>query len=161
MRAADRAVRPTCNARKRLSLQHMRLLLHRSATVHTNDSPASAGSDATTKVGSNVVRSAAKKRLSATSRTNDSLTPQPRARTVRNDTAVHARSLDSTAAPRWGWMTVRDSVILVAKQRQCHVRSRRPATQRLSDTHGRGVHPAKRVSTVRARIRSPRTATER
>jgi hypothetical protein len=33
------------NVRKRLSLQHMRLLLHRSATVHNNERPASPCSD--------------------------------------------------------------------------------------------------------------------
>jgi hypothetical protein len=39
------------NVRKRLSLQHMRLLLHRSATVHNNERPASPNGDAWTKVG--------------------------------------------------------------------------------------------------------------
>jgi hypothetical protein len=51
-RAADRAFRPACNTRKRLSLEHMRLLRHRSASVHNNERPASFRSDATTKVAS-------------------------------------------------------------------------------------------------------------
>ncbi len=85
MRAADPAVRPTCNARKKLSLQHMRLLLPRSATVHSNDSPASPRRDARTKVGNAVRALTADGRPSPTGRTSDPPhDPRPRPRAARS-----------------------------------------------------------------------------
>jgi hypothetical protein len=54
---ADRAFRAARNTRKRLSLQHMQLLLHRSASVHNNERPRLRVETPWTKVGNDTTLS--------------------------------------------------------------------------------------------------------